>query len=765
MGKGGGAGKVYFVLYLAVVLELLIIIVERDEAEELLSRKQKDTMRIVESILSQLQSGAGTEGINTRPQDEITIPPPGVNVKDALGADIKPERKYIVEVGVTDISQEMRKYDNEVMKEYKERVKKLIKLANVEQIQYQIFFSNDQNVEEPPSFPSDKELEKMDLLKMQPGEFITAEDGATWKFVGCKEMRLDLEATYKTIENMIPKGTLQADAIIPYYPASLRKSVGDNVSPPGVSGDSVFFYSDKDSRQGKVVSSSEDIKKRAFVINFQPPSQAGWFKLRFASRTNRILGVRSGQSFSELDDESTVNIGTVQLSVKDLKNVYKELKRKLEKYALPTIEQLNKTRDVDDLDAKVKKAAGLVTDEKNAVEVKGNIQLYGYIAKLLVPGLSTTFAQNRGAMAIDVHVITPNPPNAPPTIYLPQYAACFDEVPPVFECSISPYKNDGANIVEGKVIDDNGNNVARIIFTPKHLIAGSGVSAPTAESPLELRGAVERKLAPGKYKIEIKHSLRGKTATDQSVLEIFKTGLTEESIRDINGKLAFSTYYGYKTSFSAVPYSGTKIKNDQFKIYLSTNDNPQKPHVEGLTLDKEQAFNYTPSAKSVTLKIIWVQPYTGKEVELFAEKTVQLKQEPPEIGISGVMNNFSGTTRKFKVSVANITASKPGTGQSNSSANVSVEVAGADITEGLTGYSISNEPTISGSAESGYEVEFELSGVPDQGKKKARGTVTLKLNAVAVNPVSGVRSETSQTSILVNVNYEGAAPKKQMGPK
>ncbi|MEI6088863.1 MAG: hypothetical protein WCR42_00270 [bacterium] len=764
MGKGGGAGKVYFVLYLAVVLELLIIIVERDEAEELLSRKQKDTMRIVESILSQLQSGAGTEGINTRPQDEITIPPPGVNVKDALGADIKPERKYIVEVGVTDISQEMRKYDNEVMKDYKERVKKLIKLANVEQIQYQIFFSNDQNVEEPPTFPSDKEIDKYDLTKMQPGEFITAEDGATWKFVGCKEMRLDLDATYKTIENMIPKGTLQADAIIPYYPASLRKSVGDNVSPPGVSADSVFFYSDKDSRLGKLVTSSEDIKKRAFVINFQPPSQAGWFKLRFASRTNRILGVRSGQSFAELDDESTVNIGTVQLSVKDLKNVYKELKRKLEKYALPTIEQLNITRNVDDLDSKVKKAAGQVTDEKNAIEVKGNIQLYGYIAKLLVPGLSTTFAQNRGAMAIDVHVITPNPPNAPPTIYLPQYAACFDELAPVFECSISPYKNDGANIVEGKVLDENGSSVARINFTPLHQIAGSGVSAPTAESPLELRGVVERKLAPGKYKIEIKHSLRGKTATDQSVLEVFKTGLTEESVRDINGKLAFSTYYGYKTSFSAVPYSGTKIKNDQFRISLATNDNPQKPSIEGLTLDKEQAFTYTPSSKSVTLKIVWTQPYTGKEVELFAEKKVDLKQEPPEIGTSNVLTNFSGTTRKFKVSVANITASKPGTG-SSTPAVVSVEVSGAEISEGLTGYSISNEPSISGSAESGYEVEFELSGVPDQGKKKARGTVTVKLNSVAVNPVSGVKSETTSSAVLVNVNYEGAAPKKQMGPK
>ena len=95
MVKSGGAGKVYFILYLAVVLELLIIIVERDEAEESLRRKQEETMRIVESILSQLQSGAGTEGINTKPQDEITIPPQNINIEEVLGTDIKSNRIYI----------------------------------------------------------------------------------------------------------------------------------------------------------------------------------------------------------------------------------------------------------------------------------------------------------------------------------------------------------------------------------------------------------------------------------------------------------------------------------------------------------------------------------------------------------------------------------------------------------------------------------------------------------------------------------------------
>lgn len=53
----GGAGKVYFVLYLAVILELLIIIVERDEAEEHLIQKQKESMKIVEHPLPTADGG------------------------------------------------------------------------------------------------------------------------------------------------------------------------------------------------------------------------------------------------------------------------------------------------------------------------------------------------------------------------------------------------------------------------------------------------------------------------------------------------------------------------------------------------------------------------------------------------------------------------------------------------------------------------------------------------------------------------------------
>jgi hypothetical protein len=62
MSKGGGAGKVYFILYLAVLLELLIIIVERDDAEEELRKEKEELLRktkriqlIAETIINSLR--------------------------------------------------------------------------------------------------------------------------------------------------------------------------------------------------------------------------------------------------------------------------------------------------------------------------------------------------------------------------------------------------------------------------------------------------------------------------------------------------------------------------------------------------------------------------------------------------------------------------------------------------------------------------------------------------------------------------------------
>jgi len=138
----GGAGKVYFVLYLAVILELLIIIVERDEAEEHLMKKQQESMRIVESILTQLQSGAGTEGINTRPQDAIVL-------SEKLPAEqqkfFKKFRTYYIEVGVTDVASALNMEGMDDAQK-KEKIETLKKLANVQELQYEVYYNPSKEV-------------------------------------------------------------------------------------------------------------------------------------------------------------------------------------------------------------------------------------------------------------------------------------------------------------------------------------------------------------------------------------------------------------------------------------------------------------------------------------------------------------------------------------------------------------------------------------------------------------------------------------------
>ncbi|MEI8134034.1 MAG: hypothetical protein WCH46_03015 [bacterium] len=96
MSKGGGAGKVYFILYLAVLLELLIIIVERDDAEEelkkekaALEQKSKRIQLIAETIINALR-GSQTSLSSTSDQAMT------------LGDPKEPEREFSVKVRISD---------------------------------------------------------------------------------------------------------------------------------------------------------------------------------------------------------------------------------------------------------------------------------------------------------------------------------------------------------------------------------------------------------------------------------------------------------------------------------------------------------------------------------------------------------------------------------------------------------------------------------------------------------------------------------------
>lgn len=753
MSKGGGAGKVYFVLYLAVVLELLIIIVERDEAEEHLASKQKETMKIVESILSQLQSGAGTEGINTRPQDEITIPPAGINIKDVLGADLKPNRKYIVQVGVSDVSADLKKKEGESDKEFNLRLQKLVKLANVEQIQYQIFFNPSADPTGPPPFPTEDELKKkkIDLSSFQPGQFVETENstGSAWEFLSMTELQLDEDATF----NQLDLKNIRPESIQPVYPPNLTKRVGPTLVPNNMPADSGFFYSKEETlREG--FDKKGGLVKRDFIVNFQPQNKAGWYKLRFVSRTNRILGIRGGLSAEDIADDATVNIGTVQLSVKDLRSVLKELTNKLEKYNPPSADILFKEGNIEKFMDLLNQAIIAAKAEDNANEVINSLNLYGYIVRLLSPGQSANFDQNKGNIEFNIRVITPKPNVAEPTVTVPDYIASFDKLPAAFQFTMGPYQ-EGQNQLEGKVIDAKGAIVDRLVLKPMDEIPGSGATKPIKGGSRDYLATTSTTLSPGKYKVEIIHKLTGKQSQPTNIqLEIFPTSLTKESVAEINNRLESYAYYGLPVSLNAIPTSGGKIKPEQFRIYLATDQESQRPPVHGLTISPENGLQLKPPASKLTLKITWVQPFTGTEVDLFPSKTVPIKQEEPNIILRGMMTDVSGTATKMKIIVSNIAVSKPGTG-SDKDAKIEVSVAGeAQVIDGLNGYNFSIEPSIDGDPENNYTLLLEMSGKPERGQTKVRGTISVNLQAVAINPVNGVRSEPKKVNVQIPINFE-----------
>jgi hypothetical protein len=124
MSGKGGAGKVYFILYLAVLLELLIIIVERDDAEDALRKeklaleqKSKRIQLIAETIINSLR-GTATSVSSTSDQSMILG-----DEKEANG------REFSVRVRVADpLRDSVKELDLHILRNKQEM--QVINLAN-----------------------------------------------------------------------------------------------------------------------------------------------------------------------------------------------------------------------------------------------------------------------------------------------------------------------------------------------------------------------------------------------------------------------------------------------------------------------------------------------------------------------------------------------------------------------------------------------------------------------------------------------------------
>lgn len=755
MGKGGGAGKVYFVLYLAVVLELLIIIVERDEAEQSLIQKQRETMKIVESILSQLQSGAGTEGINTRPQDEITIPPSGVNIREVMGADIKSFRKYIVEVGVTDVTAEIKRREGESEKEYVERIEKYIQLSNVQELEYQIFFSPNQDPENAPIFPSDEELRKAGIQfdKFQPGQKVQAADGSEWEFLSLRKLVLDKTETMKRID----LSNVSVESLEPVYPRESELIVGPIYAPPNKE-DSVFFYSREESLK-RVGLSASSLKKRAFVVNFQPPSRAGWYKLRFASRTNRILGVRADENPLNVREDTKVNIGTVTLTVRDLMKVRKELVSKLERYNLPPSEILSVEANPEKFNEMLDNSKKLAAEGDNPTEDISKIELYGYIATLLAPGMSSNFAQNRGSIEFNIRVITPKTQVSKPEVFPPDASiATFDQLPAAFEFSIAPFQGVGANQVEAIVKDESGSTVARANLRPlDEIVATAAKPAPGGKRTY--RAVLDRELPEGKYTILMTHKLGSMPAATAEVdLDVFKTGLIPESEKLVNFRLGNVGYGDYFLIVNLQPNSGGKIRSEQFRIYLLSDIENQRDPVRGLSVTRENSLFMDCRAKTATFRATWIQPITGVELDIFPAKTVDIKQKRPIISLNFQPDVKIITQVKRRYLAKGIFVEKPKDGrerEKDSFADINVYPSqNIKLDPKIEPYaSVSSDPIIEIEGDK-YNIVFELTFNLPRGVEKVEGNATVSLKAEAVNKCNGKTSSAAEETYIIPVSFE-----------
>jgi hypothetical protein len=628
--SGGGAGKVYFVLYLAVVLELLIIIVERDEAEEHLQSKQKETMKIVESILSQLQAGAGSEGINTRPQDEITIPPEG-NTKELLGFEIKPDRTYLIEVGVTDVSSDLGKREGENEKDYLERIKKLIKLGNVMDLEYQIFFNSSDDPYNAPEFPSEEYIRdnKIDFATYQPGQQFGENPTVTWQFMGMQRMLLDEDASF----NKLNLKNIKLEDFEPVYPLSKRTIIGPTYAPPNVSPDSIFFYSKEETKYRGGSSKDSKVAKRVFSVKFQPDkSKGGWYKLRFNSRTSRILGVKAGSKPSEVSDETKVNIGTVQLAVKDLRKVMKELALKLEEYNLPSSDMLIEQGKYDQFIKAMKEAKDrAVKKAEDPQTAASNIDLYGYIVQLLAPGQSVNFKQNKGSIDFNIRVVKPDVQTAAPVITLkPIFKFEEDETPIDFD--ISPY-NYPDNRIEGSILK-NGSEIAKLKnIQPLTEYLGKGLPDMGMYRNKSVRyiGMSDRKLEPGQYEVVIRHAFRGKNAEEKTSLEICEAKLAKKNEERISNLIKSRSFYGNEIFFGAVP-ACEGIAANEFKMYLKTNNKQinQSGYINGLDIASGSGLKLCADDETIDARIVWIDPITNKEIELF-KASAEVKQQEPTV--------------------------------------------------------------------------------------------------------------------------------------
>lgn len=747
----GGAGKVYFVLYLAVILELLIIIVERDEAEEHLVAKQKETMSIVQNILGQLQTGGGTEGISTRARDEITIPENGAEKGEIK---IRQDREFFIEIGVNDLFG-VKMPDKENKKTYVEELKNLIRLANVQELEYQIFFHKSKS-EYVPVFPSDDSLNSIKLK--DPDQIVSSEvDGDMWKLKFKRGLKLNIDATMESGGSKEEKWLYPAYTKMPDSIGSVKGFAPDT----SVAKDNFFRYSATRTDEMAQMNRGK-YKKKAFYVHFAAPSEeAGWYKLRFYSKTNKILGVSGDIKQGDIDPESEVSIGTVKLKVKNLQAVGRDLYRDEVISKITKIDDFRKAvmeaKDDDvrrqivrkfdaEIDAELSK---LRTDQATASEKKyleiteqiGNVELYRYIAKLLAPGASDSFEQNRASYQIDIRVIKPPADIAQPYVSDIDPVYGFDQARLGFTFSSGPFK--GNNLPTAVIKSENGQETPLVI---EPLTGGIASANQTKGGSRTYRALASKSLPAGKYTIKVTQSAGAKKDTKEAQAQVFESDLTDVSKGAIESDMTSYLFYGLTFKATIEPKSGGRIKSGEFEVLGRIVGDPQRGYRRGLNVE----VPLEAKGSQLEVSVIWVSPITGDTVKLF-RKTSPIMQSPPVINISSARVSPEiqrGGRVKVKYQGIRVTAPDIGINESATAKDMKVSIGSATMT--AENVEMESPPTLINNGDGSYSIEFDLK-VRGRQRDELVVKVEVPITATVTNPKTGTSADPAKKNAMIQV--------------
>ncbi len=723
----GSAGKVYFVLYLAVILELLIIIVERDEAEDHLRKREREAREIIQDILGQMQVGPGNENLTSRINDEISLL--SEEAVSMSGIPYKRHRTYNVEVGVNDgTGANIGATQQDTINHYA----LLRRLTNAQSLDYEILYTGSAAAE-------------------LPSQDSTNEAG--WKPLGAMTLTLDTAAMQKNNEWRKPLYLRQ-------FNDAASEALFRSLTPSISEADTTFSYNLTETEK---IANQKNGKytKRVFTVNFQP-TQPGWYKLRFGSRTNRIMGV-SGEasSFDDISDDARVNIGSMQLTVKKLRKVQQMLQRELESYGTPQMDALIAAKNEDAANAffkQIENAKEKVRKEKAnepsmVQEICRKIDLYGDMAKLIAPNKSQYFAQNAGAMEINVRVTKPPVAIVKANIALPKDVYLFDRLTPSFRFTAGPFY--GNNLPKGEIVSADGKSTP-LVIEPMALADNSkgatNLVASDKGKSIEFKARALQALPAGQYTVRMKHTSQGDETQEETTMRIFPTQLTVQNRRVLDGRMK-SMYFGGTLPFALEPDAQGMVPASEFRTFvgLSTSPQPVSPSV-GLTAK----LPLEAKAKSAWVRLTWISPFTGEEVEILPKTEQPIKQREPDIDMTKTsVTGIDGDWTELRLQIGGIQVSPAIVdvgGKLGSPDNIeNVSIIGATLENTQDVELVSSDLKDLGNGL--YTAIFKVRSVLLKQPKEMSGTLKFSISAAMRNTLNGTPSKPTSFDTEVPFTY------------